>query len=443
MRVHMIKLESRVIRLKLEKIRIDGFKNILDSEIKLDKITSLLSTNSYGKSNLLEAIDFGFYFLNTTPKNKKQMMKWKPGFPFNKERLMQNFSFEIQCIMEINNKTFDVIFGYSFAWEGLKRKGKIVSEFLKIKDPEESQKHTLFVSRDEENSFYKPSVSGRCDKEIKIDENELIINKLLAYDNLYYFEIIKTLNSINIYIDRHFDSTQSYEFPFISKNDDELSISENKDIPRVLFFLQKRYPKKYELIINTLKDIFPFIEDIKIKEIDLTEENFKTKMLSEDDLFKIAEKMYLLYAKHKNLITSIRLNEMSDGVRRVLLLLTYLILADINNYTLIAIEEPENSINPGLLKKYIIALDNFVDNTKVLITSHSPFLVNYINPSSLYLGVPNENGLAIFRKIKSSSVSKIYDAAEDLNVLIGEYLFDLLSGETDDQELLNKYLENE
>ena len=64
MRVHMIKLESRVIRLKLEKIRIDGFKNILDSEIKLDKITSLLSTNSYGKSNLLEAIDFGFYFLN-------------------------------------------------------------------------------------------------------------------------------------------------------------------------------------------------------------------------------------------------------------------------------------------------------------------------------------------------------------------------------------------
>ena len=153
--------------------------------------------------------------------------------------------------------------------------------------------------------------------------------------------------------------------------------------------------------------------------------------------------MYLLYAKHKNLITSIRFNEMSDGVRRVLLLLTYLILADINNYTLIAIEEPENSINPGLLKKYIIALDNFVDNTKVLITSHSPFLVNYINPSSLYLGVPNENGLAIFRKIKSSSVSKIYDAAEDLNVLIGEYLFDLLSGETDDQELLNKYLENE
>ncbi len=67
-----------MIRLKLEKIRIDGFKNILDSEIKLDKITSLLSTNSYDKSNLLEAIDFGFYFLNTTPKNKKQMMKWKP-----------------------------------------------------------------------------------------------------------------------------------------------------------------------------------------------------------------------------------------------------------------------------------------------------------------------------------------------------------------------------
>ena len=169
------------------------------------------------------------------------MMKWKPGFPFNKERLMQNFSFEIQCIMEINNKTFDVIFGYSFAWEGLKRKGKIVSEFLKIKDPEESQKHTLFVSRDEENSFYKPSVSGRCDKEIKIDENELIINKLLAYDNLYYFEIIKTLNSINIILIDTLIQLSHMNSVYFQEHD-ELSISETR-IFHEFFFLQKGIQK--------------------------------------------------------------------------------------------------------------------------------------------------------------------------------------------------------
>lgn len=443
MKVHIIALGNKVMKVEILKIKIDGFKNIKNTEIKLDKITSLLSVNSYGKSNFLEAMDFGFFFIKANPKHKKQMMSWKGGYPLNKKILMNDYKFEIQCIMEKEDKKIDIIYGYSFKWAANKKSGKIIAEYLKIKNLEDSQKYSSYISRNEEGSYHKTSLSGRCDKEIRIDDSELIINKLMAFDNLFYVDVIKEINDINIYIDRHFDPRQSYEIPFIPNDYDELSLSDNKDIPRVLFFLKQQYINKYNLIINTLKELFPFIEDIYINEFIFEDTKSAPKIHIKDNEFAIVDKMYILHAKHKNLVSPIRFIEMSDGVRRVLLLLTYLVLAEINNYSLIAIEEPENSINPGLLKKYIIALDNFVDKTKILITSHSPFLINYINPASLYLGVPNKYGLANFRKVKSSSVTKLYDAAEDLNVLVGEYLFDLMSGIDEDNEILNKYLENE
>ena len=118
-------------------------------------------------------------------------------------------------------------------------------------------------------------------------------------------------------------------------------------------------------------------------------------------------------------------------------------MVEISRGHIIAIEEPENSINPGLLKRLLIILDGITEKAKIIITSHSPFLINYIDLSTLYLGVPNDDGKAIFRKIKINSVNKIISGAEEQGMLTGEYLFDLMSGSDDDITELKKYLENE
>lgn len=91
---------------------------------------------------------------------------------------------------------------------------------------------------------------------------------------------------------------------------------------------------------------------------------------------------------------------MSDGARRILKILTNLELASENNCSVVAIEEPENSINPRILQQYLIALNGFAKNIKIIITSHSPYLINYLNPSNIYIGLPNDNGIATFSKIK-------------------------------------------
>lgn len=138
------------------------------------------------------------------------------------------------------------------------------------------------------------------------------------------------------------------------------------------------------------------------------------------------------------MIRSINFTEMSDGARRILLLLTNLILADLNNISLFCIEEPENSINPSLLGKYIEIINDLTENTKVIITSHSPYLVDYMDPEKIYIGYNNREDIATFKKIKNSAVKKLFKNSAGLNMNYGEYLFDLF---TDFDSEVDEYLE--
>jgi predicted ATPase len=429
--------------MSLNYIQVDGFKNIRNSKLELSKITSLLSVNSYGKSNLLTAIDFGFQFITQVKKDKAKMMSYKRGIPLLTSNYYSNFSLEFSLDFKLGEKKYDVVYGYSFEWSKPNSKGRIITENLKVKEISESHKYTIYIDRNQEGAFYKSSETGRCDKQINIESDELVLNKVLAYDSLFYFDIIKYLNSVSVYIDRHLDSSDSYDpSPVIMKGKDELALDSQRDIPRILFMLKKTYKDKYEIVVNTIKDIFPFVSDIQVKEIKLNQDNLKSSF-SEDAPFEISDKIYTLYAEHKNLKSKISFASMSDGVRRVLLLYTFIILAQLNNVLLIGIEEPENSINPGLLRKYLIGLDNFIEDSRVIISSHSPFLINYVNPDNLYLGLPNIEGIATFRKFRQNSLQKLLIRSKENEMMVGEYIFDLMSGSEDDCKELCRYLENE
>ena len=55
------------------------------------------------------------------------------------------------------------------------------------------------------------------------------------------------------------------------------------------------------------------------------------------------------------------------------------------------------------------------------------YLINYINPSNIYIGLPNENGIATFSKIKDKHINRLMNDANDMDLNVGDYLFDLMS----------------
>lgn len=438
MKIYSVGLKGMICMIQFEKINLSGYKNIDSVSLILQKIISLLSNNNYGKSNLIGGIDFGFDFINQNMTMRNRMMHLKSGFPLNKNLKSKKFKFEFEYLTVIDKIKYLINYGYEFNWAtGEKSKGKIVSEWLNVRDIKESQKYTCYLKRTGKVSMYKSSKTGSCDKEISIKDDELIINKLKAYDSLFYIDIINQINNIKIYIDRHFDSTDNYDIsPFIWKNN-----FEEENIARLLFKIKNNNSSKYEKLINTYKELFPSINDIKVKYTTLGPDFRLENKLDGSEPFELTDKIYYLTANDKNLSQEIPFDLMSDGAKRVLTILTYLVQADIENYSLIVIEEPENSIHPKLLQNYLISLNSLLENAKLIITSHSPYLINYIDPKKIYLGIPNNEGLAQFARIKETSINKIIRESSEMNMLVGEYLFDLMSGTDEDAETLKNFME--
>ena len=430
--------------MNIKRIFINGFKNIDNVNVNLSKITGLLSINNFGKSNLLDAFDFALEFINSNIREKIHMMSIKSCIPVLTKTFGKNFKFEVEFESTLDESDCSVIYGYEFSWNlGPMANSKIVREYLKIKT-DDTQKYSLYIHRTDRNAFYKTTLTSRCEKEIAVKDGELLVNKLCAYDNLFYIEILELLNDFQIYIDRHFDSENLYKSElFIIKENNYLSPTAENKIPYILNELKKNYKNQYELIINALKELFPYIEEIEIREIDLS------GMLAKNQVNNVYPFIYadfecIIYVTVKNAQKKIQFVNMSDGVKRLLSILTYITLAELSNIPLIAIEEPENSIHPGSFNRYLITLDAFIKKTKVIITSHSPYLINFMNLSSIYIGVPNNDGTAKFRKIKDNAVSKINSHAESMDMMVGDYLFDLMSGYDEyDIQSLKKYLEND
>ena len=83
-----------------------------------------------------------------------------------------------------------------------------------------------------------------------------------------------------------------------------------------------------------------------------------------------------------------------------------------------------------------------MENSSVLLTSHSPYLIQYLKPESIYIGVPNNEGIAQFKRIHHSKVKKLIQNARSLDISIGEYIFELMSSDEDASIILNSYLED-
>ena len=105
---------------------------------------------------------------------------------------------------------------------------------------------------------------------------------------------------------------------------------------------------------------------------------------------------------------------------------------------MIAIEEPENSVHPALFQSYVQIISQLLDDCKILITSHSPYIVNYLDPSWLHIGVNNESGVAKFYGLKKSGKNLLQKDAAAFKMSMGDYLFSLLS---DEDKAIESYLE--
>ncbi|MFT8323337.1 MAG: AAA family ATPase [Bacillus sp. (in: firmicutes)] len=418
--------------MQIKRIAVDGYRNLSKTILDVNHVTGIIAVNNYGKSNFIDAVDFAQDFIKNPPKIKDNMMRSQPRIPINKKTANKNFFYLIEYLTEFDSTMFNVSYSFSFDWikKGTKR-GRIISEELKIKNNEKAKFKTYF-KRNKGIANYLSSVTGRCNTKLDINENELVLNKLSNYDSLFYLNIIKELDDLRFDFNSFIETDRAFRTKNINIDESipslyDLDHIDGSNICEVVYQLMKHEPQRYELLINSYKSLITEIEDIKPIEINIKEE-FDDKELQDIHVpFEIPEKIYDIRIKEtqNNQVTSI--NMLSYGSRRIFILFTSAVLADIKKIPLVFYEELENSIHPRLFQQLLIILSEILSDTKIVITSHSPYLIQYLDLKNIYIGVPNNDKVAKFRKLKKGAISTISKNVSEDEISLGDYIFSMLS----------------
>ncbi|MCX5683594.1 MAG: AAA family ATPase, partial [Planctomycetota bacterium] len=65
---------------------------------------------------------------------------------------------------------------------------------------------------------------------------------------------------------------------------------------------------------------------------------------------------------------------------------------------IICIEEPENFLHPAALEKLLAFLQDVAHKWPILLTTHSPYLVNGVRPQDIIVAVVDDTGSTHFEK---------------------------------------------
>ena len=404
--------------MKILSITISGFRNIYRQTLEINNFTALVSLNNYGKSNLLEAIDFGFKFITAPPEVKQAMMSQAQNYPINKHIKSDLFEFELQAVAD--NKFF--VYYFAFSW----KTKKIVAERLKLKTSNQARRLRTLIDRTQEKSLFLQSAGGRCDKKIEIQDNWLIINKLHLLGDWIFADIAKAISSLKAQYFPLTEIDKYFAFGQIIHKTPEAEIKINLwSVAQYLYELKVKKPDDFLFFKDIIINLLPEIEDFQPIEI-----NLKTE---KPQGLELPEKFYDIRVKFRNNTQDLSIKNLSYGTRRIFHILSVAMRESQRNvFNVLMFEELENSIHPALMQSLLDVLFEFAENLQIIITSHSPHLIQFLDLDKIYIGIPNDKGLVRFAKVRKSRHNAIYKAAQRMEMNLGEFIFDKLI--SDDEE---------
>lgn len=387
--------------MRITKLSIQNYKSLRNIEISPGDFSVLIGRNSSGKSNFADALEF----LSIAYADGLEHAVAKKGgyenIAHRKERRSRSaISFAVELKADIkesemlpaheyggrsrNDPVHSVTFRHSFEFrtsgEGIRSDFKITSENLDIIQESLSSRDILgetqyqwinLVRGSDGNVVFTGDAtsalaravlfdsrfwSGDVAKEFAIAPTELLfafpffrpraVGRFLSFiRNLAIFQLSPDVS-------RHSG---------VPTPNPQLS-ARGENLPAVVDWLQRKRQKDWKLVLQAMRDIVPEI-------VDITVDYLHTRTLG-------------LYFHEKGVGRPWTVDEVSDGTIRSLALLVACF--DPRNSALV-VEEPENSLHPWIIKEIVGNLRALSQQKLVMVTSHSPVVLNMLSPSEVWV----------------------------------------------------------
>lgn len=149
-----------------------------------------------------------------------------------------------------------------------------------------------------------------------------------------------------------------------------------ENLANVVQYLKEQHPERLGKILETLSRRVPRLERV--------------------DAAIMADGRLLLEIKDAPFSRPVLARFASDGTLKMLAYLT--VLYDPDPPRLVGIEEPENFLHPRLLPELAEECRHASARTQLMVTTHSPFFVNGLNPEELWVLYRDEKGYTQAKK---------------------------------------------
>ncbi|MCK5719103.1 MAG: AAA family ATPase [Thiomargarita sp.] len=389
--------------LAIKSFRIKNFKAIKDSGlIELKPLTVLIGNNGAGKSSFIEGLEIYHAVMKkglTTIINRWQNFKQIDNqINYQSEAIEQTIDNRNSIALELGQDIDKLMTFRSNIDITLETENKpIIHNEMLFFDNE------LIVERQIGNKFYFPEAesfkfSAPAGNEFSIlsKHNSALWAALSRYINSIRSHntsamLIKWLENINK--NKHFWDSFDWQFINLESNNIESTetskrkISDNKlnqngsNIARYLLNIQRSQTDIYQQILTILQSIYPHIKDLQ------------TKVSPQ-----MGTNVYLEITEINGKIPQWQL---STGILKMIKLLA--VLCHPNPPPLIIIEGIEVGLDPHAIKtmiKQIIKLTS-ASKTQIIMTTHSPYLINLLALENIILVKRNQAGNSTFNNVTS------------------------------------------
>ena len=408
--------------MQIQGITIEGFANIGKVQLDFSEMNVLIARNGYGKSNVLRAIEFGVQFLAAN-ENKRRQMLGENCSPLNKSIVHRDFAMEIKGNTLTDGISTDFRYGFRAAWHTSQAEGGIREEWLLMKEAQKPRFRQLLLRQNATACLYTPSVKGRCAKPLEVSSLQPALHFFAMSNQVFFQDLARQITQIAIPNLETLDNPENY---FSADGNKGIDILGGRTISEYLYHLKLNDRKSYDILTDGLMQLLPGVEELSAEAITLADGQ---------------SRLYAIRVKEAQNITATSIRQLSSGSKRMICLFTLCIAAQKQEIPLIMMEEPENSVHPRLMENLVCTQRSYAAQTKILMTSHSPYLMRYMQPEQMYFGLPSPDGLAQFAKINPAKLAYLYRYAADMELTIGEFMFDFMLDLENDTEKLQKIFE--
>lgn len=402
---------------------IEGILNIEHASLMLESMNALIAPNGYGKSNMLRAIEFGIRFMTADKQERKNMLGSR-FTPNNISILRKDFLFGIKGSIYSNGSELLFDYSYKAAWAAETSDGRIIEEHLKVKAPAD-QRYRQQINRQSTNEcLFVPSATGRCSRHLEVAPLQLALSLIADSSVMFLHDIASQIASVAVSNIETLDNPESY---FSIENNKGVQMLDGMTLSHYLYNLKQNDNQNYSMLKDGIMQLMPNIVDFSSEVILLADGQ---------------SKIYDVRIKEKHNVNPTSINQLSGGSKRMIFLFTMCVAAQSRDIPMIMLEEPENSVHPKLMENLLLTLQNYASDTKILMTSHSPYLMRYLTPEQMFFGLPKSDGLAHFAKVNPSKQKYLYRYAGDMELTFGEFMFDfMLDMEGNEEEKLSAFFE--